>query len=114
MQYSYTHMHIHIYIYIYIYTHTHTQVGMQFVALHTHTHTYIQTYIHVGMDAIFDAYYWVFSGAFDPGAAGKAPDTTGARLVMLGHWFFLVIVAATYTGCIGPFLTAAADVMTIK
>jgi len=41
------------------------------------------------------------------GGPGKAPMTPGGRVFMFGHWFYLTIIAATYTGALGPFLTSS-------
>lgn len=58
------------------------------------------------LDPFYDSFYWAFGSALDPGGPGKAPVTAGGRIFMIGHWFFLVIMAASYTGSIGPFLAA--------
>ena len=41
------------------------------------------------------------------GGPGKAPFTAGGRIFMCGHWFYLVIISATYTGVLGPFLISS-------
>ena len=46
-----------------------------------------------------------------PGGPGKAPFTVGGRLFMIGHWFYLTIMVATYTGVLGPFLVSSAEVV---
>lgn len=33
---------------------------------------------------------------------------------MLGHWIFVVIIAATYTGTVGPFLTDQSDIPIVR
>ena len=41
---------------------------------------------------------------YNAGGPGKAPFTAGGRIFMCGHWFYLTIMVATYTGVLGPFL----------
>jgi len=66
-----------------------------------------------GWGAIMDSWFFACGSAFDPGGPGKAPVTIGGKLFMLGHWLFVVIIAASYTGTIGPYLadTAALPVV---
>lgn len=67
-----------------------------------------------GWGVLYDAYFWAAGSAFDPGGPGKAPVTLGGRVFMLGHWIFVVIIAATYTGTVGPFLTDQADIPIVR
>jgi len=59
----------------------------------------------------YDSLYWSFGSALDPGGPGKAPFTAGGRIFMCGHWFYLTIMAATYTGVLGPFLISSSEAM---
>ena len=34
---------------------------------------------------------------FDPGGSGKGAVTWGGKLFMMVHWFFMTVVAASYT-----------------
>jgi hypothetical protein len=43
------------------------------------------------------------------GGPGKAPFTAGGRIFMCGHWFYLTIMVATYTGVLGPFLISSGE-----
>lgn len=63
-------------------------------------------HLEPGWSVIFDAWYWAFGSTFDPGGPGKAPVTIGGKVLMIGHWLFVVIIAASYTGTIGPFLSS--------
>jgi hypothetical protein len=47
---------------------------------------------------------------FDPGGAGKGAVTVGGNLFMMVHWFFMAIVAASYTASVVTFLATAAQV----
>jgi len=67
-----------------------------------------------GIHAIYDSFFWSMGSAFDPGGPGKAPTTVSGRFIMLAHWFFLVVMAATYTGSVGPFLSDSADLDIIQ
>ena len=68
-------MYVCIYVCMYIYIHTHT---------HTHTHIYIYIYIYIPTHVCI--------------YAGKAPVTWGGKILLISHWLFVTIVAATYTG----------------
>ena len=46
---------------------------------------------------------------FDPGGAGKGAVTVGGKLFMMVHWFFMAIVAASYTASVVTFLATAAQ-----
>ena len=59
----------------------------------------------------YDSLYWSFGSALDPGGPGKAPFTAGGRIFMCGHWFYLTIIVATYTGVLGPFLISSGEAM---
>ena len=50
----------------------------------------------------------------DPGGPGKGPITWGGKILFVGHWFFITIVASTYTGAVAAFLGASADIPTIE
>jgi len=67
-----------------------------------------------GIHAIYDSFFWSMGSAFDPGGPGKSPTTVSGRFIMLAHWFFLVVMAATYTGSVGPFLSDSADLDIIE
>ena len=45
------------------------------------------------------------------GGPGKAPFTAGGKIFMFGHWFYLTIIVATYTGVLGPFLLSSSEGM---
>mmetsp|Transcript_40767 Transcript_40767/g.96518 ORF Transcript_40767/g.96518 Transcript_40767/m.96518 type:complete len:619 (+) Transcript_40767:129-1985(+) len=57
-------------------------------------------------DPFYDSFYWAFGSALDPGGPGKAACSAGGKIFMMGHWIFMVIMAASYTGSVGPFLAA--------
>ena len=42
--------------------------------------------------------YMIFSYTHVCVYAGKAPVTWGGKILLISHWFFVTIVAATYTG----------------
>ena len=77
----------------------------------------VETWVNPQVDksnfvtALYDSLYWAFGSALDPGGPGKAPFTIGGRLFMFGHWFYLGIIAATYTGVLGPFLATSGAVV---
>ena len=62
-------------------------------------------HLEPGWSVFFDAWYWAAGSAFNPGGPGKAPESIGGKVMMIGHWIFVVIIAASYTGTIGPFLS---------
>jgi len=55
--------------------------------------------------------YWRLMDAarHHAGGPGKAPFTAGGRIFMCGHWFYLTIMVATYTGVLGPFLMSSSE-----
>ena len=55
-----------------------------------------------GFHGIVDSFYWGFSMAFDPGASGKFPTSQGGKVYTVAHAFFMTIIAASYTGTVGP------------
>jgi ABC-type amino acid transport substrate-binding protein len=55
-----------------------------------------------GFHGLVDCFYWAFSMSFDPGASGKSPEKAAGRIYIVAHSFFFVIIAASYTGTVGP------------
>jgi len=67
-----------------------------------------------GFHGIVDSFYWGFSMAFDPGASGKYPITQGGKVYTVAHAFFMTIIAASYTGTVGPAIASSASIGAIK
>jgi len=68
-------------------------------------------HLEPGFNVVYDSFYWALGSAFDPGAPGKSPWTAAGRIFMLAHWFMWMILAASFTGTVGPFLS---DISNIK
>lgn len=68
---------------------------------------------HYRHTEIFDMFYWTFASAMDPGASGKSPETWAGKVILTGHWIFLVIIAACYTGTIATFLANPSEPLVI-
>ncbi|EKX44757.1 hypothetical protein GUITHDRAFT_139393 [Guillardia theta CCMP2712] len=58
--------------------------------------------------------FWAFGSALCPGGQGKAACTAGGKIFIQAHLTFLVIMAATYTGTLGPFLVSSLPVTNTK
>jgi hypothetical protein len=76
--------------------------------------SYLQITHTSDFDSALRSFYWVSSSAFDPGAAGMSPDTWAAKFVILGHWFFMVIMTAIYTAAVGPYMLSAYHVAYLR
>lgn len=68
---------------------------------------HINDQVAPGFHGIIDCWYWAFSMAFDPGASGKYPITTGGRIYLVAHAFFVTIILTSYTGTVGPAIMSA-------
>jgi len=60
-----------------------------------------------GFHGLVDCFYWAFSMSFNPGASGKYPITAGGKIYITGHCLFVTIIAASYTGAVGPAIMSA-------